>query len=49
MLCSLMSECKTKKVEKKKVQFEEDMKQPSKAGMMCTIEGNTFNSFTKNI
>ena len=27
----------------------EDVKQPSEAGMMCTIDGNTFFSFTKNI
>ena len=48
MLCFLMSECKTKKNEKKKVRFVEDIKQPSKAGMMCTIDGNKFFSFTKN-
>ena len=26
----------------------EDVKQPSKAGMMCTIDGNTFFLFMKN-
>ena len=42
----LMSESKTKENEKKKVWFVEDVKQPSEAGMMCTIDGNTF-LFTK--
>ena len=41
MLCSLTSECKTKKIEKKKVQLVEDVKQPSE-------NGNTFFLFTKN-
>ena len=36
------------KKEKKKVRFTEDVKQPSEAGMMCTIAGDTFFSFTKN-
>ena len=36
------------KIEKKKVWFAEDVKQPSEAGMICTIDGNTFFSFTKN-
>ena len=26
----------------------EDVKQPSEAGMMCTIDGDTFYSFTRN-
>ena len=42
LLCSLTSECKTEKIKKKKVRFAEDVKQPSKAGMMFTIDGNTF-------
>ena len=48
MLCSLTSECRTKKNEKKKVRFVDDIKQPFEAGMMCTINGNTFFSFRKN-
>ena len=32
----------------KKVQFTDDVKQPSEASMMCTINGDTFFSFTKN-
>ena len=47
VLCSLTSESKTKENENKKVQFTEDVKQPS-AGMMCTINGNKFFLFTKN-
>ena len=27
---------------KKKVWFAEDVKEPAEAGMMCTIDGNTF-------
>ena len=30
-----------------KVWFTEDVKQPSKAGMICTINGDTFYLFTK--
>ena len=48
VLCLLMSESKTKENEKKKVWFAEDVKQLSEAGMICTINGNTFFSFTKN-
>ena len=33
---------------KKKTLFVEDVKLPSEAGMMCTINGDTF-LFTKNI
>ena len=47
MLFLLMSESK-KECKNKKVRFVEDVKQPSKAGMMCTIDGDTFFSFTKN-
>ena len=36
-----MSESK-KESKKKNVWFVEDVKQPLKAGMMCTIEGDTF-------
>ena len=43
-----MSENKTKENEKKKVQLAEDVKQPSEAGMICTIDGNTFFVFMKN-
>ena len=43
-----MSDVRTKENEKKKVQFMEDVKQPSEAGMMCTIDGNTIFSFMKN-
>ena len=49
MLCLLTSESKTKenkRKQKKKVLFMEDVKQPSEARMMCTIECNTF--FIKN-
>ena len=42
VLCSLMRESKKENVKKKKVQFAEDVKQLSEAGMMCTIDGNTF-------
>ena len=44
-----MSESKTKENKKKKVWFMEDVEQPSEAGVMCTNDGNTFYSFTKNI
>ena len=40
VLCSLMSECKTKRIEKK-VWFAEDVKQPTEAVMMCTINSDT--------
>ena len=33
---------------KKKVLFAEDVKQHSKAGMICTINGDTFCLFNKN-
>ena len=33
---------------KKKVLFAEGIKQPSEAGMMCTINGDTFDFFTRN-
>ena len=33
---------------KKKVWFVKDVKQFSQAGMMCTIDGDTFYSFTKH-
>ena len=48
MSCSLMSESKTKENKKEKVRFMEDVKQPSEAGLMCTMDGNKFFSFTKN-
>ena len=48
MLCSLTSDGRTNENKKKTVWFVEDVKQPSKAGMMCTIDGNTFFSFTEN-
>ena len=41
VLCLLMSEGK-KESKKKKVLFTQDLKQPSKVGMMCTIDGDTF-------
>ena len=47
LLCLFMSESK-KESKKKKVWFAEDVKQPSEAGMMCTIDSDTFFSFTKN-
>ena len=37
-----MCESKTKENKEKKVPFAEDVKQPSEAGMMCIIDGNTF-------
>ena len=37
-----------KKNVKKKVQFVEDVKQLPEAGVMCSINGDTFFSFTKN-
>ena len=46
MLCSLMRASKTK--ENKKVWFAEDVKQSSEAGVICTIDGNTFFLFTKH-
>ena len=47
VLCLLMIKNK-KENAKKKVQFAKDGKQPSKAGMMCTIDGDSFYSFGKN-
>ena len=47
VLCSLTRESK-KESKKIKVRFMEDVKQPSEAGMMCTIDRDTFFSFTKN-
>ena len=43
-----MSDSKSKENKKKNVRFAEDVKQPSEAGMMCTIDGKTFFMFTKN-
>ena len=40
VLCLLMTENKKENV--KKVQFAEDVKQPSEAGMICTIHSDTF-------
>ena len=42
-----MMESKKESV-KKNVWFAEDVKQPSDAGMMCKIDGDTFHSFSKN-
>ena len=39
---------KEKEIENKKIRFAENVKQPSEAGMMCTINGNSFHLFTKN-
>ena len=47
VLCLLTSETK-KGTKKKKVRFAEDVKQPLEGGMMSTINGDTFFSFTKN-
>ena len=47
VLCLLTSES-TKECKNKKVLFAGDVKQPSEAGMMCTIDGDTFFLFTKN-
>ena len=47
VLCLLMMENKKENV-KKEVWFTEDLKQPSETGMMCTINGDTCFSFTKN-
>ena len=47
VLCSSTTENKKESV-KKKIPFVENMKQPSEAGMMSTIDGDTFYSFTKN-
>ena len=41
VLCLLKSESK-KETKKNKVWFVEDDKQPSEAGMLCTINGDTF-------
>ena len=46
VLCLLMMENKRESV-KRKVWFVIDVRQPSKVGMMCTINGDTFYSFTK--
>ena len=46
VLCSLPTKNKKESV-KKKVLFTEDVKEPFKAGMMCTIDSDTFYSFTK--
>ena len=32
----------------KKLRFMENVKNPMKAGMLCTIDGKTFHSFAKN-
>ena len=48
VLCLLTMENRKENV-KEKVHFAEDDKQPSEAGMMCTINGDTFFSFTKNM
>ena len=49
MLCSLMKDSKKEKnSEKKKVRFTVNVKQPLEAGMICTIDSNTFHLFTKN-
>ena len=42
-----MTEIKKEKV-KKKVWIVENVKMPAEAGMLCTIYGDTFYSFTKN-
>ena len=47
VLCSLTKENK-KENAKKKVWFTEDVKQPLEAGIMCTINSDTFFSFMKN-
>ena len=47
VLCLLMSESK-KECKNTKVWFAEEVKQPLEAGMMCTIDGDTFSLFTKN-
>ena len=47
VLCFLLAEFKKENV-KKKVWFSENVKQPSEAGMMCTINGDRFFSFIKN-
>ena len=47
VLCILKMEIKKENV-KMKVWFTEDVKQPLEAGMMCTIKGGTFHSFTNN-
>ena len=38
-----------KKRNKKKAQFAGNIKKPMKAGMLCTIDGETFHSFMKNM
>ena len=49
VLCSLMMDNKKEKnTEKKKVRFVENEKQSSETGMICTIDGTSFHSFTKN-
>ena len=48
VLCLPTTENK-KEIVKKKGWFMEDVKQPSKAGMMCTIGGVTFYLFMKNM
>ena len=49
VLCSFTRDSKKgKDVEKKKIQFMDNVKLPSEAGMMCSIDSNTFHSFMKN-
>ena len=48
LLCLFMMSESKKEIKKKTVRFVEDVKQPLEAGMMCTIDGDTFFSFTKN-
>ena len=47
VLCLLTMENKKESV-KKKIWFAEDVKQPSEAGVTCTICSDMFYSFTKN-
>ena len=47
VFCSLMMENKKVK-EKKKAVFVEGVKMPTEAGILCSIDGDTFFSFTKN-
>ena len=42
VLCSLVSDDRTKENKKEIVLFAEDVKQPMEADMMCKIDGNIF-------
>ena len=47
--CLLMMEIKEEKETKKKVQFTDNVEKPMESVVLCTINRETFHSFTKNM